>query len=64
MIVISDTCIINFINDASKIVIDNSRVMLQIVASLTDGFRGIIYDRIMFKVQATGGRTSPERNVL
>jgi hypothetical protein len=32
------------INDASIIVIDDFRVMLQIVASLTDNSRGIIYD--------------------
>jgi hypothetical protein len=32
------------INDASIIVIDDFRVMLQIVASLTDNSRGIVYD--------------------
>ncbi len=37
--------------DASKIVIDDSRVMLQIVASLNDDSIGIIYDRNMFIVQ-------------
>ncbi len=31
-------------NDASRIVIDDSRVMLQIVASLTDNSRGVIND--------------------
>jgi hypothetical protein len=41
------------VNDASRIVIDDSRVMLLIVGSLTDNFRGVIYDRNMFKVQAT-----------
>jgi hypothetical protein len=30
-------------NDAYSIIIDDSRVMLQIVASLTDDSRGIIY---------------------
>ena len=38
------------------IVIDNpasSKVMLQIVASLIDAARGIIYNRHMFMVQAT-----------
>jgi hypothetical protein len=40
------------VNDASRIVIDNSRVTLQIVASLTDNSRGIIYDRNLFIVQA------------
>ncbi len=40
------------VNDASRIVIDNSRVMLQILASLTDNSRGIIYNRNLFIVQA------------
>jgi hypothetical protein len=35
-------------NDAFKITIDDSRVMLQIVAPLADDFRGIIYDHNMF----------------
>jgi hypothetical protein len=39
-------------NDASRIIIDSSRVMLQIVASLTDDFRGVIYNPNMFIVQA------------
>jgi hypothetical protein len=42
------------INDAFKIVIDDSWVALQIVASLTDNSRGIIYDRSIFIVQANG----------
>ncbi len=37
------------VNDSSRIVIDNSEVMLQIVASLPDDSRGIIYDHNMFK---------------
>jgi hypothetical protein len=41
------------VNDASRVIIDNSRVMFQIVASLTDGSRGIIYNCNMFIVQAT-----------
>ncbi len=41
------------VTDASKIVIDNSRVMLQIVASFTNGSRGVIYNHSMFNVQAT-----------
>ena len=41
-------------NDISRIVIDDSRVLLQIVASLTDDSRGVIYNRNMFIVQATG----------
>ncbi len=40
-------------NDASGIVIDDSRVMLQIVVSLTDDSRGIIYNKNMVIVQAT-----------
>jgi hypothetical protein len=42
------------VNDASKIVIDDSSVTLQIVASLSDNSRGVIYDRNVFIVQATG----------
>ncbi len=40
------------VNDASRIVIDDFRVTLLIVASLTDDSRDIIYDH-MFIVQAT-----------
>jgi hypothetical protein len=43
-------------NFASRIVIDNYRVMLQIVESLTDDCRCIIYDRNMFIVQVTYGQ--------
>ncbi len=39
-------------NDASRIVSDESVVMLHIVASLTDNFICIIYNRDMFLVQA------------
>jgi hypothetical protein len=42
------------VNDVSRIIIDNSSAMLQIVASLTDDSRGLIYNYNMFKVQATG----------
>ncbi len=42
------------VNDASRIVINDSKVMLQIVASLTDDSRGIVYDHNMFIVQAKG----------
>jgi len=45
------------VNDTSKIIIDDSRAMLQIVASLTDDSRGIIYTRNMFIVQATRAKT-------
>jgi hypothetical protein len=36
------------------IVNDDSRVINKLLASLTDDARVIIYDRHMFKVQATG----------
>ncbi len=35
-------------NDAFTIIIDDSRVMHQIVAPLADDSRGIIYERNMF----------------
>ncbi len=38
---------------AHKIIINASRVMPQIVASLTDDSCGVIYDRNLFIVQAT-----------
>jgi len=40
-------------NDASRTVIDDLRVILEIVASLTDDSRVVIYDHV-FIVQATG----------
>jgi hypothetical protein len=40
-------------NDAFRIVIEDFRVTLQIVVSLTEDSRGIIYDHTMFIVQAT-----------
>jgi hypothetical protein len=40
--------------DASRIVIDAYRVMLQIVAPLTYYSRDVIYDRKMFIAQAIG----------
>jgi hypothetical protein len=39
-------------NDASRIVTDNFKVIIQIVASLTDDSGGGIYDWNMFIVQA------------
>jgi len=39
------------VNGASRIIIDDSRAMLQIVASLTDSSRGSIYDHYIFIVQ-------------
>ena len=41
------------VNDASRIVIDNSRVMLQIVTSITGDSRGIVNKHSMFILQAT-----------
>ena len=41
-------------NDTSTIIIIDSRVTLQIVASLTDDSRHVIYDCDMFIVQAPG----------
>ncbi len=42
------------VNDAPTIIVDNSRVMLQIVVSLTNVPRGIIYDCNMFIVTVYG----------
>ncbi len=41
------------VNDASRIVTDDSRVMLQIMVSLTDDYRGVIYHRNVLIVWAT-----------
>ncbi len=46
------------VNGASRIVIDDSRVMLQIVALLTENSRGVIY-YYMFIVQAIGLHMEP-----
>jgi hypothetical protein len=45
-------------NNASRFLIDNSRVMLQTVASLTGNSRGVIHDRYMFIVQAREKRVT------
>jgi hypothetical protein len=53
------------VNDASRTITDDSRVMLQIVASLSNNSRGVIYDRNMFIVQAIGqlhGIPTPKMN--
>ncbi len=42
------------VSDASRITIDNFRVTLQIVASLTDDSRGTTYDHNTFIAQTTG----------
>ncbi len=55
MIVITDTLTINIkmsLNDAFKIIIDYSRVTLQIVAFLADNSIGIIYGYNMLIVHA------------
>jgi hypothetical protein len=52
-IIISDACTVNIINDNSWIIIDDSTVMLQIVASLTDNSSGFINDCNMFIEEST-----------
>ncbi len=53
MIIVSDSITSYLsVNEASRIVIDDSKGMFQIVASLTDDSRGVIHD--MFTVQDTG----------
>jgi hypothetical protein len=42
--------------DATRILRDNSRVMIRIVVSLTDNYGGVIYNRNMFIAEATGLR--------
>jgi hypothetical protein len=54
--VISSACTINIIDElynGSKVIIDDSIVTLQFVASLTDDSRGVIYDCNIFIIQAT-----------
>jgi len=46
------------VNDASRIIIDNSIVTLQIMASVTVYSRGIFYNHNMFISQATGLKLS------
>jgi len=41
------------VNDTSRNAIYDSKVMLQIVASLTDDSRVVIYEHYMFIVQAS-----------
>jgi hypothetical protein len=48
-------------NDASRIKIDDSRVMLQIVPSLSDNSRGIIYNCNVFIGQATEEREKEKK---
>ncbi len=51
------------INDASRIVIDDSRVKLQTVASLTDHSKGVIFDHNLLLVQ-TAVKLKSESNVF
>ncbi len=51
------------VNDTSRIIIDTSRVMLQIVASLPDDSRGINYDCNMFVEQTTDLLNLKHRNL-
>jgi hypothetical protein len=51
------------VNDASRIIIGNSRVTLQIVASLIDNSRGVTYNRNVFIVQATGAVNSKKKKI-
>jgi hypothetical protein len=51
-------------NDASRIIIDDSRVMLQIVESLIDDSRGVIYNCNMFIVKVTAAAGSAEEKSL
>jgi hypothetical protein len=45
------------VNNAFRIVIDESRVVFKILVSLTDDSRGIIYDHNMFIAQTTADGT-------
>jgi hypothetical protein len=51
------------VSDASTLAIDNSRVMLQFVASLTDDLRSVIYDRNVFIVHATAARNALDHQI-
>ncbi len=50
------------VNDISRIIIDDSRVMIQIVASLTDYSRGVIYNCIMFIIRPLSWRHDIQHN--
>ncbi len=50
------------VKDSSIIMIDDSRVMLQIVAPLTVDSRGIIYNRYMFIVHSRQRFTCQQLN--
>jgi hypothetical protein len=48
----------------AKVISYAPRVTLQIVASLTDDSRGIIYDNYMFKMQATREREKMAKSLV
>jgi hypothetical protein len=50
------------VNDTSRIIIDDTIVILQIVASHTSKSGGIIYDCNMFRVQANEPTLAPWAN--
>ncbi len=52
------------LDDDCRIIIDNSRVTLQIVASLTDDSRGVIHNCNMLIVQATEWKRLTITNTL
>jgi hypothetical protein len=51
------------VNDAFTIVTDESKVTLQIRASLTEDSRGVIYNRNLFIAQVTGVIREPENGL-
>jgi hypothetical protein len=52
------------VNDTCRIIIDNSRVALQSVATLTDNSRAISCGRNVFIMQATGLKSLLVANTL
>ncbi len=51
-------------SDAYRVIIDNSKAMLQIVASRTDESRGVIYDRNMYMFIVRAGQISVRLSVI
>jgi len=49
------------VNDASRIVLDDSRLTLQLVATPIDNSWGVIYNRDMFMEQAIGLEMNEEK---
>jgi hypothetical protein len=52
------------VNDATRIIIDDSRVALQIVASLIDNTGGVFYDHNVFIVLGSLSNSDKEKKVL